>query len=110
MYVVIVLILNALGYLAGFINDMLDLARLESGHAGLALAAVSIGVLVAEVVRSQGLQARAADVHVQVETRAVLPVPGLRSSTAVIQPGSYTREPVKASLLIGTILVGPGRG
>jgi PAS domain S-box-containing protein len=59
--------------LAGFINNMLDLSRLESGHVELALAPVSIDVLVAEVVLSVGLQARAADVHVQVETSAVLP-------------------------------------
>ena len=59
--------------LAGFINNMLDLSRLESGHVELALTPVSIDVLVAEVVLSLGLQARAADVHVQVETCADLP-------------------------------------
>jgi PAS domain S-box-containing protein len=46
--------------LAEFINEMLDLSRLETGHVDLELAPASLGSLLADVVRSLDLQARAA--------------------------------------------------
>jgi PAS domain S-box-containing protein len=59
--------------LTSFINDMLDLTRLESGHIELVLAPASVDALVAEVVHSLDLQARAAGVTIQVAVPAGLP-------------------------------------
>jgi PAS domain S-box-containing protein len=59
--------------LAGFINDLLDLSRLESGQVELVLAPAPVDALVAEVARSLELQARAAGVAIQVAVPAGLP-------------------------------------
>ena len=59
--------------LAGFINGMLYLSWLESGSAELALAPASVAALVAEVVRSVGLQAGAAGVTIETDVTEDLP-------------------------------------
>jgi PAS domain S-box-containing protein len=60
--------------LAAFINDMLDLSRLESGHLELALAPAPVDALVAEVAGSLEMQARAAGVTIQMAVPAGLPL------------------------------------
>lgn len=59
--------------LAAFINEMLDLARLESGHVQLDLTPVPMGSLVVDAARSLQVQADAAGVSIQTEIAHDLP-------------------------------------
>jgi signal transduction histidine kinase len=110
--------------LANFINDMLDLTRLESGHVDLMLAPVAIDMLLAEVVRSLDLQARTADVLVHIEVTAGIPpiqldrslmhsaLKNLISNAIKFSPHGATvevkAETAGAALIIDVIDHGPG--
>jgi PAS domain S-box-containing protein len=59
--------------LAGYINDMLDLSRLESGHVELVLAPASLQALAAEVARGLEVQATAAGVAIELAVPSELP-------------------------------------
>ena len=59
--------------LSVFIDEMLNLARLESGHIALDLTPVPMGALVIDAVRSLKVQADAASVAIQTDLPADLP-------------------------------------
>lgn len=59
--------------LSTFINEMLDLARLESGHIQLDLVPIPIGAFIIDVARSLKYQADSADVTIQTEIADDLP-------------------------------------
>jgi PAS domain S-box-containing protein len=59
--------------LSVFIDEMLNLARLEAGHIALDLTPVPMGVLVTDAARSLKLQADAADVAIRLDIPVDLP-------------------------------------
>jgi PAS domain S-box-containing protein len=60
--------------LSVFINEMLDLARLESGHIKLDLTPMPVGALLIDVANSLKLQAAAGDVTINTEIAPDLPL------------------------------------
>ena len=59
--------------LSAFINEMLDLARLESGHVNLDLTPTPVGTLVIDAARSLKVQADAAGVSIETDIADDLP-------------------------------------
>lgn len=60
--------------LSAFINEMLDLARLESGHVKLELTPTPLGALVMDAARSLHLQADAAGVVIETDIDDLPPI------------------------------------
>jgi PAS domain S-box-containing protein len=60
--------------LSAFIDEMLNLARLESGHIALDLTPVPMGILINDAVRSLKVQADAANVAIRTDVPADLPI------------------------------------
>jgi PAS domain S-box-containing protein len=59
--------------LAALINEMLDLARLESGHIQLDLTPMPVGVIVVDAAQSLQLQAEAAGITIRIDVASDIP-------------------------------------